>query len=151
MSVCISTLALPTPLLAAVCRLLQLLLIAASGSAGQQPAATTGVMLGGSSSCWHEAHANLMKAVLDSSPQLVAQQLPATLTALQAAVQQPALIKATAFGQLLMALLKNFGTTFTKQQVEQLQVVVSHTSTFLTKSLTAKLQQLHKQHELAMQ
>jgi len=115
------------------------------------PAAYQAGVFDGSSSqcCWLEPHVNLFKALIDSAPQLIAQQLPLVLQAMQAAVQQPVVAKSAAFGQVLMAILKNYGGSCTQQQVEQLHGVVDRTATFLTKSLSSKLQQLQQQHAAA--
>lgn len=96
-----------------------------------QAAYQAGVFAGPSSNCcWLEPHINLFKALIDSAPQLIAQQLPLVLQAMQAAVQQPVVAKSAAFGQVLMVILKNYGGSCTQQQVEQLQDVVSRTATF---------------------
>lgn len=110
------------------CSVLDLLLQAALGGSGQ--------------CCWQEPHASLLKGLIDSCPSVVAQQLSAVLQALGAAVKQPGTAKSTVFGQLLMSMLKSYAGVLSQQQVEQLQNVVVGTSTFLTKALSSKLQQL---------
>lgn len=127
------------------CRLLDLLLVAALGHAAaaqHHTAYTSGVR----SCCWREPHASLLKHLLDMGPQHATQRLGAVVAALEAAVQHPAVASSTAFGQLVMSLLKACAAALSTQQVEQLQAVVGLTSTFLTKSLTSKLQQLQQQH-----
>jgi hypothetical protein len=81
----------------------------------------------------------------------VSQQLPAVLAALEAAVQQPVLAKSTAFGQLLMSLLKSFAAALSMQQVKQLQGVVGRTATFLSKTLSSKLAQIEEQRARVLQ
>lgn len=102
------------------------------------------------SCCWREPHASLFKSLLDLAPQHVSQQLPAVIAALQAAVQQPVLVKSAVFGQLMMALHKSFAASFSRQQVEQLQGVVGRTASFMTNNLNSKFQQLQQQHAQAM-
>ena len=130
-------------------RLLDLLLVAALGAhnaAAPYLPAFAAHTAGSSCCCWREPHVNLLKQLLDIGPQHTSQRLPAVVAALEAAVQHPALAKSTVFGQLIMSMLKTCAAALSKQQVEQLQAVVGRTATFLTKSLTSKLQQLLQQH-----
>ncbi len=131
-------------------RLLDLLLVAALGADAAAHCFSAYAAHTASHSsrccCWREPHANLLKQLLDIGPQHATLRLPAILAALEAAVQDPVIAKSTAFGQLIMSLLKTCAAALSKQQVEQLQVVVGRTATFLTKSLNSKLQQLQQQH-----
>jgi hypothetical protein len=87
-----------------------------------------------------------MRALVDGCPKVVADNLTDVITALGAAAQQPTLTKSAAFGQLLMALVKGYAAVLTGQQVEQLLAAAAATSSFMTKSVVAKLQQLAAQH-----
>lgn len=129
-------------------RLLNLLLHAASaGPAGHAASNSTGLGYPGgiSSCCWTEAHATLLKSLVDTCSQVVSMQLDQVIVALKVAAQQPALSKGTAFGQMLMALVKQYAAVLTAQQISGLQAAASATNTFLTRSLVNKLQQLAQQ------
>lgn len=126
-------------------RLLQLLLRAA-GTAEQQAG---GGVLRPSSCCWSGLHASLLTALLGSCPQAVGQELDAVLVALQAAVQGGALHDNAGLGHALMALVKAFSAVLTGQQVAQLQAIVGATTSFLTRGLAARLQQLAQQRQAA--
>jgi hypothetical protein len=133
-------------------RLLQLLVLAATGShhptsleqqqQQQQQIFTPPGVLAGAGCCWSDSHAVLMRAIVDSCPKVVTDNLSDVITALRAAAQQPALTKSAAFGQLLMALVKGYAAVLTPQQVEQLLAAAAATTSFMTKSVVAKLQQL---------
>lgn len=140
------------------CRLLQLLVEAAVGlpaggtsaaAAGQPAAFTPPGELAGLSCCWNDSHAVLMRSLLDSCPRVATSQMDTLVAALKAAAQQPGMAKSASFGQLLMAVVKNYGAVLTKQQVEQLLEAAAATSTFMTKSVVTKLQQLAEQHAAA--
>lgn len=88
----------------------------------------------------------LMRALIDSCPNVVTDSLNDVITALKVAAQQPALTKSAAFGQLLMALVKGYAAVLTAQQVQQLLAAAAATSSFMTKPVVAKLQQLAAQH-----
>lgn len=134
-----------------VCRLLELLLLGAAIPAGHAvPSATAFTPVPGlSSCCWGESHAVLMKALLDSSPQVVSAQLDRVIAAVKAAAREPALTKSTAFGQLLMALVKAYAAVMGLGQIRELEVAAAATQTFLSKALKSKLQQLAAQHGMA--
>lgn len=140
-----------------ICRVLHLLLQAAGVQAGQttvNPFSSSDILatnpIGAlNSCCWTESHVVLLKAVLDTSPQLISAQLDAVVTAVRAAAQQQTLRKSTAFGQLLMALTNNYKAVVNLQQVEQLEAAAAATDTFLTRAVKSKLQQLKAQHAAA--
>jgi hypothetical protein len=102
--------------------------------------------LAAASCCWTDSHTVLMRALVDSCPNVVTNSLGNVITALRIPAQQPQLTKSAAFGQLLMALVKGYAAVLTAQQVEQLLAAAAATSSFMTRSVVAKLQQLAAQH-----
>jgi hypothetical protein len=135
--------------------LLQLLVGAATGCGQhtgieqqqqQQRTFTPPGVLAAATCCWTDSHAVLMRALVDSCPNIVTDNLNHVITSVQVAAQQPVLSKSAAFGQLLMALVKGYAAVLTAQQVEHLLAAAAATSSFMTKSVVAKLQQLSAQH-----
>lgn len=91
----------------------------------------------------------LLKALLDTSPELISSKLDGVVAAVKVASTRPMLQKSKVFGQLMMAIVTSYAAMLNVGHLQQLEAAVAATQTFLSKAVKNKLQQLLRQHTAA--